>query len=257
MGFLLNRLIWKHPVLMKAPEDPATKKSRYSWSWRNHAIMRFDIRNQGNYETCWSTTTADAVSCKLKLRRRNTNPFVTAPQELIDRVYQRYDARFVHYSDLRLSSYASNSYVALDYIKKFGITLEADYPYKGTIQDKVIPEYPRVRMAKTRNLIGAKWSKIIKAIGKQPVIGRIDSCASFKKFRGSKIYRKHTLKPKEKYVVHVVLVVGYGKDSCGKHYYIIRNSWGNRWGDRGYAKVAADLITILHYPGDVTIDYGQ
>jgi C1A family cysteine protease len=37
---------------------------------------------------------------------------------------------------------------------------------------------------------------------------------------------------------HAVAAVGYGVDETGKKYYIIRNSWGAAWGDRGYIKIA-------------------
>ena len=37
---------------------------------------------------------------------------------------------------------------------------------------------------------------------------------------------------------HAVAAVGYGVEG-GVKYYIIRNSWGSGWGDRGYIKIAA------------------
>ena len=40
-----------------------------------------------------------------------------------------------------------------------------------------------------------------------------------------------------KSVNHSVTVVGYNTNRHGGHW-IVRNSWGNRWGEKGYVRIA-------------------
>ncbi len=47
---------------------------------------------------------------------------------------------------------------------------------------------------------------------------------------------------------HIITIVGYGTEySTGKDYWIIRNSWGNWWGEGGYMRIRKSLIKNLKF----------
>lgn len=43
----------------------------------------------------------------------------------------------------------------------------------------------------------------------------------------------------ESYQLAILITFRYGADSVGKKYWIIKNSWGTGWGDKGFAKILA------------------
>ncbi|XP_051050492.1 procathepsin L-like [Phodopus roborovskii] len=53
---------------------------------------------------------------------------------------------------------------------------------------------------------------------------------------------------------HSVLLVGYGEESNGQKYWLVKSSWGEEWGMDGYIKMAKDrnnhcsIATIAAYP---------
>lgn len=44
---------------------------------------------------------------------------------------------------------------------------------------------------------------------------------------------------------HAVLIVGWDRESNGDEYFLIKNSFGENWGDKGYAKISTKVSATL------------
>ena len=70
-----------------------------------------------------------------------------------------------------------------------------------------------------------------KAVKKQPIVTAIDSNSIY-----FKIYKKGIFDKCNTNINHAVLIIGYGIENNIK-YWLVKNSWGKRWGINGYIKI--------------------
>ena len=108
-------------------------------------------------------------------------------------------------------------------------------------------------VSKVKGIHGFSSKALKEALNKGPVAVAVNSNSKvFQSYSGGIIDD-----PKcSSLVNHAVLAVGYGKDEeTGKEYFIIKNSWGPRWGENGYARIAANrkkwsggMCGILTFP---------
>jgi cathepsin L len=130
--------------------------------------------------------------------------------------------------------------------------LEKKYPYKSSKQNcqKSIHKY-NYKIKRIIDLYSNKGNErhLQQALVKYgPIATYIHhNHESFKSY-SSGIYYESSCKPKE--TTHVVLIVGYGSDK-GHDYWIIKNSMGTGWGEKGYMRIARNKNNhcgIASYP---------
>ena len=115
--------------------------------------------------------------------------------------------------------------------------LESDYPYtarQGTC--KQASAKGRVDVSTYTNVQAKSIPQLKAAIAKQPVSVTIEADKTVFQMYKSGVLDDASCGTS---LDHAVAAVGYGTES-GKGYYLVRNSWGASWGDKGYIKIAEE-----------------
>ena len=114
---------------------------------------------------------------------------------------------------------------------------EKDYPYTAYDQNcaydktKLTPVKPTGHtMVKTNSAISLKT-----AIAAGPVSVAIEADTFVFQFYQGGILNSNSCGTD---LDHAVVAVGYGVDSVKGEFYIVRNSWGASWGEKGYVRIA-------------------
>jgi len=99
-----------------------------------------------------------------------------------------------------------------------------------------LTSYPNISIAEYGSISGAKaMMKEIYARG--PISCGIDANPLLN-------YEAGIMKQKGEGVDHVISVTGWGTDPVDGFYWIVRNSWGEFWGEMGYLRVARGALSV-------------
>ncbi|KAF2562180.1 hypothetical protein F2Q70_00017882 [Brassica cretica] len=78
---------------------------------------------------------------------------------------------------------------------------------------------------------------LMKAVAHQPVSVGIEGGGFDFQFYSSGVFTGECTT----YLDHAVTAVGYSQSSAGSKYWIIKNSWGTKWGEGGYMRIKKDI----------------
>ncbi|XP_062136111.1 procathepsin L-like [Drosophila sulfurigaster albostrigata] len=196
-----------------------------SVDWRLSGAVN-PVKNQGTCAACWAFSAVGSLESHHFI---NSNQRVSlSEQNLVD------CTRGYPYNNRGCTG--GWPIKALNYVRdNGGINTASSYPYEG--RDNTC-RY-------NKNNIGSKISAVIQiARGNEAALasavankGPISVCLNAALFQ---YYKSGVLNnPSCSHSVdHSLVVIGYGTDSVGGDYWLVRNSWGENWGENGYIRMA-------------------
>jgi len=198
--------------------------------------LQFDsgpaVRNQGNCGSCWAISAVEAVEAHL-LRRGGSRVRLSA-QALLDCVPNPQHCGGTGGCD------GGTGELAYAFMRDHGIPLESAFPYRARTQRCPRPftseglwQSPsRARIDGWASLPSNELAPFMQALVEEgPVVVAVDGSSW-------SYYRRGIFDVCEKNAIlgHAVLAKGFGEES-GNKYWLIQNSWGEAWGERGHIRL--------------------
>uniref|UniRef100_A0A4X2L6D4 Cathepsin S n=1 Tax=Vombatus ursinus TaxID=29139 RepID=A0A4X2L6D4_VOMUR len=216
-----RRLIWE-----KNLKFVMLHNLEHSMGLHSYDLSMNHLADMGACGSCWAFSAVGALEAQLKLK---TGKLVSlSAQNLVDCSTEKYENRGCN------GGFMTRAFQYI--IDNNGIDSDASYPYKA--MDGKCQYNPANRAATcsqyTELPYGSEEALKEAVANKGPVSVAVDATlASFFLYR-SGVYYDPACTQK---VNHGVLVIGYGNLE-GKDYWLVKNSWGLNFGDKGYIRIA-------------------
>ncbi|CAE7570858.1 SEN102 [Symbiodinium natans] len=192
-------------------------------NWSDKLSSVGHVKEQGTCGSCWAVAAIGALEMHAELELQKE--VVLSSNQVKD------CSPNVHHCGGDGGCQGSTSELAYDYIAKNGIALDSTYGGDKNVDQHCQPITPYLRIAGLQPLPVNKLQPLMEAVMKGPVVVSID--ASGWNSYGGGIFDGCA---KDAVVNHAVVAVGYGS-SDGKDYWLIRNSWGETWGEKGFIRL--------------------
>ncbi|XP_023029676.2 cathepsin L-like proteinase isoform X1 [Leptinotarsa decemlineata] len=179
------------------------------------------VQNQGKCQSCWAFSVNGALEGQNVIVNKVRIPL--SEQQLVDCFH-------------KTCSKGSQRNKALDYIKSNGLQADSSYPYVAKYTHCQYDSKEVILRMKGYKRLSPNEEELKKAVG---TLGPISVGINA---RDLKLYQGGIFNPANcpTNTNHAVLAVGYGTSASGMKYWLLKNTYGVKWGEDGYLRLIRD-----------------
>jgi C1A family cysteine protease len=124
-------------------------------------------------------------------------------------------------------------------IQNQGLATETNYPYQamdGTC-DMEMASNPEALISSFEDVPANNEEALLKVVASQPVSVAVDGYGRAFHLYSSGVFSGEC----GTNLTHAVTAIGYGTADDGTKYWLVKNSWGESWGESGYMRIQRDI----------------